>query len=1226
MSANIGYVVDVTRRNRREFLYLKGDVDTDGSRRFCIDADTACSEIQHRVDGVWQPASFEVGANTLWLGPNVGAAALGHHMATESADGHMHFHVHSEFDGEISITDAQIPHAYGYLSDIPIQPDESTEWSGTVLRFNTSPSSHSMLDKLSAKTGSVAATDYVRLIVRTNDPDTGAIILDQKYSASLFTANTTVALPLTGRVEFEAGTDFYFEYSSSATFSLKMNAAGDWPWAMISYSLMREDNLLQTRSWVDGYDWDENDYFIEGKKIHICNQDGIQTGTFAENSDKWSTLGMEHTQYWQRNGIILSPANAGDDIETSGKIRVTGGGIFLERTGNEPYLTFYKDAVAQGQIRANGGRVGLYSTSGSTVRFEVDSNTGVSYCYNDLRVSNRIYANNELIVDSSGDIQDSALPKSANWDESYSWGDHALVGYLTVETDPVFLSQKGANSGVATLDAGGKIPSAQLPNSVMDYKGTWNASTNTPTLADGTGNAGDVYICDTAGTQDLGSGNVTFAAGDWVIYDGSVWEKSINSDRINSVNGQTGTVVLDLDDIGDGITYGRPTFTKMGQWDTAYGWGDHAAEGYLTSYTETDPVFSAWDKSTGISIIESQISDLSHFDGDIASIYNSLGDLQIQSNPNNGNIDFFGGTDVANDENGGYLYIRRQAPEGNDYIRFYISSGRTAYIHSDRNLTLQGQINFTINSVTEDIIFKVGDNAGAKKVYFKDSDGSVVSSLDSNGNFTAEKIYLNDSGSDYIGWSAGDSCFRVTSGLDISGTLFANDISGGNWTGSTIDATDYIETPIIRNTDGDTVTIQDHLDVMGDLYVSGNAGFGTSDPDYVIHLYRTDEHSVLHVEAGGPNHGEANIFLKTQSDPGWQIFMDDSDLSVLGKADRLGFYHYGSAATRMVIDGSTGNVTITGLINDGVTTHKDGTTQQSNHNLWDCRTADYIQKFLVGTWGTGPHQILFDHSGTRMYVLDNTSEEINEFILTTPWDVSTAGYSTVHMLSGQAGNPMGMCFNLDGTKLYVCDSSSDSVYQYTLSSAWDLSTLAYASIYKDVSAYCGSPVSIMFKPDGLRCYINDGSSDEVEQWNLTTAWDISTASYSLQFDSQMDNIEGGAFSPDGARLYVVDGSAEDDIHEYHLSVPWDISTAVYKYSKDLTGIASVPNSIFFRPDGTKMYVTDNNVGNDSVMEFDLGPIGNVSFYGGAPVELQTGVAVSAAGIHAALVNLGLITA
>ena len=60
----------------------------------------------------------------------------------------------------------------------------------------------------------------------------------------------------------------------------------------------------------------------------------------------------------------------------------------------------------------------------------------------------------------------------------------------------------------------------------MEYKGTWNASTNTPTLANGTGDTGDVYICNVAGTVNFGAGAITFAVGDYVIYSGTIWQRS----------------------------------------------------------------------------------------------------------------------------------------------------------------------------------------------------------------------------------------------------------------------------------------------------------------------------------------------------------------------------------------------------------------------------------------------------------------------------------------------------------------------------------------------------------------------------------------------------------------------------------------------------------------------------------------------------------------------------
>lgn len=95
----------------------------------------------------------------------------------------------------------------------------------------------------------------------------------------------------------------------------------------------------------------------------------------------------------------------------------------------------------------------------------------------------------------------------------------------------------GTANGFATLDSNGRIPYSQLPESAIELKGYWNASTNTPTLADGTGTNGDEYIVDIAGTQDLGSGSQYFGVGDRVLYTGGVW-KNISSGFIRTINGE----------------------------------------------------------------------------------------------------------------------------------------------------------------------------------------------------------------------------------------------------------------------------------------------------------------------------------------------------------------------------------------------------------------------------------------------------------------------------------------------------------------------------------------------------------------------------------------------------------------------------------------------------------------------------------------------------------------
>ena len=88
----------------------------------------------------------------------------------------------------------------------------------------------------------------------------------------------------------------------------------------------------------------------------------------------------------------------------------------------------------------------------------------------------------------------------------------------------------GQPNGIASLDADGRIPYSQLPESALEWKGEWDASTNTPHLADGTGTSGDMYIVTVAGTQDLGSGAISFLVNDRVIYNGAGWQRFASGD------------------------------------------------------------------------------------------------------------------------------------------------------------------------------------------------------------------------------------------------------------------------------------------------------------------------------------------------------------------------------------------------------------------------------------------------------------------------------------------------------------------------------------------------------------------------------------------------------------------------------------------------------------------------------------------------------------------------
>lgn len=111
-------------------------------------------------------------------------------------------------------------------------------------------------------------------------------------------------------------------------------------------------------------------------------------------------------------------------------------------------------------------------------------------------------------------------------------------------------SELGVAGGVATLDGGGKVPVSQLPSSVMEFKGLFDPGT--ATFTDASGNAGDVWQASASGSYDAGSGAISYEIGDWAVHDGSVFQKSVNSSSVVSVNGFTGVVVLDTDDISEG--------------------------------------------------------------------------------------------------------------------------------------------------------------------------------------------------------------------------------------------------------------------------------------------------------------------------------------------------------------------------------------------------------------------------------------------------------------------------------------------------------------------------------------------------------------------------------------------------------------------------------------------------------------------------------------------------
>jgi thioredoxin-related protein len=242
--------------------------------------------------------------------------------------------------------------------------------------------------------------------------------------------------------------------------------------------------------------------------------------------------------------------------------------------------------------------------------------------------------------------------------------------------------------------------------------------------------------------------------------------------------------------------------------------------------------------------------------------------------------------------------------------------------------------------------------------------------------------------------------------------------------------------------------------------------------------------------------------------------------------------------------------------------------------------------FDVSAQDTAPYDIFFKPDGTKMYVLGIVGRDVNEYGLSTAWDVSTASYQQNFSAAAQEITAYGLSFKHDGTKMYVVGAEGDDVNEYDLSTAWDVSTATYNQNFS-VAAQDTSPRAIFFKPDGTKFYILGGSGGDVNEYDLSTAWDVSTSSYVQNFSINAQEIfpYGLSFKPDGLKMYVI-GTNGDDVNEYDLSTAWDISTASYLQNFSVSGQDGIPHTVFFKGDGTKMYVLGDS--SDKIYTYTLG--------------------------------------
>ena len=236
-----------------------------------------------------------------------------------------------------------------------------------------------------------------------------------------------------------------------------------------------------------------------------------------------------------------------------------------------------------------------------------------------------------------------------------------------------------------------------------------------------------------------------------------------------------------------------------------------------------------------------------------------------------------------------------------------------------------------------------------------------------------------------------------------------------------------------------------------------------------------------------------------------------------------------------------------------------------------------------------PTGMAFNNDGSKIYMVGIQNQSIHEYNLITPFDItSISGVQATESVSSEDTIPNGIAFNDDGSKIYMVGEQNDSIYEYNLSTPFSLSTISAVQVTESISSENIVPNGIAFNNNGSKIYLVGSSPVAIYEYNLTTPFDLSTISavqVTKPVFSEDGNPRGIAFDSNGTKIFMV-GGGNDSIYEYNLTTPFDLSTlSAVQVTESIASEDTEPEGIAFNNNGTKIYMI--GAVNDSFNEYNL---------------------------------------
>ena len=279
----------------------------------------------------------------------------------------------------------------------------------------------------------------------------------------------------------------------------------------------------------------------------------------------------------------------------------------------------------------------------------------------------------------------------------------------------------------------------------------------------------------------------------------------------------------------------------------------------------------------------------------------------------------------------------------------------------------------------------------------------------------------------------------------------------------------------------------------------------------------------------------------------------------------------------------------------------------ANAAITTATVTDGDSRFIAGGAATSPRHVEFNNDGTKMFIVEGTLDFVLEWTLTTGFDISTATYAgnaeAFDLFKNNRngfgdGHPRGIHFNTDGTKMFVVGNNVDEINEYSLSTGFDISSggnsISAFTAREDIADTVGAfPQGIEFNTDGTKMFVTESTgSNQLHEFTLTTGFNLSTMvndGTHVTSDVLSDTLlspHGIAFSIDGTKMFVVSNdvngiNSNDSVNEYSLSSGFDITTASFTHSFDVSDRAHDPHGVEFNTDGTKMFIMDTRLSSQS---------------------------------------------